>query len=254
MLSRQTMTVVFFMVAWMAALVGCGGKAASSTPPAADVPDDTAPGAVPQDMSTDPSVAPPMPDGIPPPGETPSNDEEHLPPGGGVPDLSHCPASEPEDQSPCAPDGLVCTYGGAPRAECRSRADCPSGQWKIQSGTCVEPPEDYCVAIQPGDACVPLALDGSEAPYGNGQIACVTADNAYCNCVYCPQDCQSGYAWECMPPPDPASCPPLLPNIGAPCETQGVTCAYGDACHGGGTRVCRNGVWYPRSVSCPETP
>jgi hypothetical protein len=172
-----------------------------------------------------------------------------------IPSLGNCPPTPPDIASPCEWENLPCTYGDDPISSCRTTTTCTAGRWEDSSAECLKTPEGYCPPEIPSGSCEPLDERGEPARYGDGRIPCVYGQGTYCYCVHCPEgDCSVGTSWECIQPPPDLLCPELLPNFGEFCATAGLTCAYGDACREGGVRVCRDGVWYPRSVDCSEEP
>src|SRR5262245_52291433 len=65
---------------------------------------------------------------------------------GGGTSPTGCPATLPAFGGPCAGE-LLCSYGDAPRAQCRSRASCTLGAWVIATPTnCPAPPMTGCPA------------------------------------------------------------------------------------------------------------
>jgi hypothetical protein len=176
-------------------------------------------------------------------------------PTGETPSLVNCPSFTPVEDLACEFENIVCTYGDNPVAECRQKMTCTSGKWRALDQRCPQPPNGYCEDLEPQAACIPIDVEGQQARFGSGQVACVREQNSYCYCEECPDgDCENGYRWSCTSAPEDLACPALLPNLGQPCVDRGLTCRYGDPCRGGGLRVCRDGAWHPRGVDCLENP
>lgn len=213
---------------------------------------------------------PPMGDG-----DAPAEDESDLPPGheeqepadepgdrdrpagGDVADLRNCPETEPVADTECGDGPLLCTYGDGLRPECRGRWRCNDGLWADgREQPCSMVPDGYCA--EGGNlegSCEPLDADGAGKEHGNGEVSCGYDDGQVCLCLECLLgSCTASHEWTCTASPEleDERCPTTLPNIGGPCAENGIACDYGDPCVAGGLRICRNGVWYPRSTSCSD--
>lgn len=183
-----------------------------------------------------------------------STSEVPMPPGvmTGPPDpvvtpvYSTCPGGAPMSGSVCMTDNLVCQYGDSVRADCRDTWRCTKGVW-TKDADCQQPATGFCPAAQPSGSCSFVrkgAFDGSGT--------CVYGE-VMCQCEQCPgQQCAGGPGWVCRTLMGDAACPTRIPNIGEACPTQGVTCEYGDKCHGGGIRICRNAIWQPLPGECED--
>ena len=168
-----------------------------------------------------------------------------------------CPPEVPEPVAACVGTGR-CTYGDGARADCRATFSCEGNAWVARTTQCGDPPAGYCPG-QPaaGDPCSPMNYDGSVPLQGSG-AECEYPGGVLCYCASCEllgTSCNEGAGsrWDCRPPPTTEGCPQTIPNVGAPCERQGVYCEYGDACDpSGGGRFCRNQVWEVSNPECVE--
>jgi hypothetical protein len=121
-----------------------------------------------------------------------------------------CPAAVPVGGA-CPSPGRICTYGDAPRGECRARATCVDGRWATTHGDCAAPSSpSECPGLVP-DATVACAETGQLCAYTGG-VECV---------------CMGGGAgWLCDVPKSPGgACPATPPNAGALCEGP-ASCTY----------------------------
>jgi hypothetical protein len=77
----------------------------------------------------------------------------------GAPDGGTCPSTVPNPSSPCAPNGLSCSYGDC----CPVTATCSGGGWQVITPPCVPP---VCPASSPrnGDSCDPCR-DATQCRY-----------------------------------------------------------------------------------------
>lgn len=166
--------------------------------------------------------------------------------------LAECPPVPPSEGGECDAAQALCTYGDSVRAECRERWRCTgSSGWRLEPTECPEVPDAYCPDVPPDGDCTPLDALGNQVEFQDGEIACTYADSTVCVCRDCSDEaCAGGPNWECIHPPEDLDCPTGAPNIGQPCEVQGLVCDYGDPCVSGALRMCREGVWHPRSYSC----
>ena len=99
-----------------------------------------------------------------------------------------------------------------------------------------------------------MSADGTPTPFEDSEIGCVYDDGTVCICRVCPRGlCDNGPGWQCILPPEDPECPVLAPNIGEECSVDGIACDYGDPCVSGALRICRLGVWHPRSYSCDSS-
>ncbi len=167
-------------------------------------------------------------------------------------DFSKCPEIAPTPGSNCPIYGLYCTYGDSVRVDCRKGFGCSSHyQWNA-GRECKEPPADYCPP-NPGQGSCLVRYPGGGDRFGT----CAYPDGTMCVCEPCPNKlCQNGPGWECVAPPTTNGCPRIIPNVGTPCQQQGLTCSYGVPCRDGrGLVICRSGTWFPTTnyaVGCDE--
>jgi hypothetical protein len=157
-----------------------------------------------------------------------------------------CPAMEPIGGQSCAglPAGLRCTYGTSVRAECRDVWICNGGIWSTTKGVCPMPPPADCGSAQPSPGTVCPTM-GDVCTYGD----------TICICNQCPDGlCMAPpVKWSCAGPPSTPGCPPVVPNDGTACSTNGLTCAYGFPCGQAGIQVeCTGGTWvWDTMMACP---
>ena len=161
-----------------------------------------------------------------------------------------CPAEVPMPGSTCEPpseptfpaqNGATCVYGDDPRPECRTQATCTNeGSWQITQPRCVELPDCPASPPQAGNEC------------SNSNDQCFYDDGTRCWC----SDCEGGSPypicrtvnppqWACQPPR--MDCPPIAPNAGDPCESEGASC--GPSCEL--EIICRDGRWVWQQGQCP---
>jgi hypothetical protein len=147
-----------------------------------------------------------------------------------------CPSSPPSD-SICA-EGLSCSYGDHPLADCRDRYVCTAGgTWLSTHPACAPPPACATLPEFPvfGMACAPHGQD------------CFLDGGIYCRCAKCPTCTEP--QWTCQAPLTPP-CPGLLPNLGQPCSHSG-SCEYGSCAIESKTRViCDDGTWTWADLPC----
>jgi len=126
-----------------------------------------------------------------------------------------CPSTAPTGGA-CAVEGRVCTYGDAPRIECRVQATCKSGQWSVTSTTCAAPaPASQCPATTPA---MPTGCDTPDR-------VCRFPDGAECQCFA--NAALGPPKWTCNLPLTPAgACPPTPPNGGTHCAVSTLSCTY----------------------------
>jgi hypothetical protein len=162
---------------------------------------------------------------------------------GGAGGLAACPASEPDPGDPCGEEGRHCTYGDAPRPECRTQLLCSKGQWVGTLADCVEPPPGSC-DLPPSPSGVTCAKEG---------LVCVDDQSTICVC----SSCSGGPCspppphWQCAAPPG-EGCPAVAPNDGTACGASGLSCTYGLPCGPSGVTVdCKAGTWlWKQDVVC----
>jgi hypothetical protein len=131
--------------------------------------------------------------------------------GGAAETEAGCPAAVPVNGKACAPVARMCTYGDAPRGECRPRATCVAGRWAAADGACAP-------AADPSE-CPGLVPDATVACAAAGQL-CAYAGGVECVCL------GGGAGWLCDTPRSPgAGCPATAPNAGTAC-TPPTSCTY----------------------------
>jgi hypothetical protein len=161
---------------------------------------------------------------------------------GGGP-ISSCPTNPP---SGACVSGLACSYGDDLRPLCRTRYDCSNGQWTLTQKACA--PVEDCAARdggipQVGKACTDVGED------------CTLNGGSTTGLIYCRCDSHTNPVstqWDCVGPPA-KPCPQVLPNEGAPCDTDVGTCNYGSCSMGPGfisAVECSNHVWKQVGVAC----
>jgi hypothetical protein len=166
-----------------------------------------------------------------------------------------CPDQAVVDGSPCtAPwpsstriSGVAahCTWGDDPRPECRTRAVCEQGSWRVTVpvASCSDPLLPLGCAATPPD-------DGVEC--GEAGQRCWYADGTRCSC----SECEGGAAYPLCQPIDPPEwkcvraadgCPAVQPQAGADCTNDGAYCAFDCEL----PIVCANDVWQWGIENCP---
>ena len=165
---------------------------------------------------------------------------------GGTTPTMLCPATEPSGGQCSAPTGFRCTYGEEVRPECRHEWICgDGGQWITTKSVCLSPPADHCAFTEPPS--------GECAQEGD---VCVVGAATICQCSSCfGGPCSPPPPkWQCSGPPTTAGCPPVVPNDGSACTTEGLDCSYGNVCSGSGARtLCTNGLWmWDQNIACAE--
>jgi hypothetical protein len=164
-----------------------------------------------------------------------------------------CPPDVPSAGGPCSPTGQLCSYGSAPRPECRDRATCTDGGWMVLRNTC---PGMYVSSPCPANA--PLQGDYLLCPGAEVGNFCryPTASGAgiECRCVGNPDT--MGNVVCAYPVPPPAPCPPMLPNAGTACGEAAMTCSYpcfGQLYSSSVVARCADGTWGWAVRSCSST-
>ena len=169
-----------------------------------------------------------------------------------------CPADIPIVDSPCAPEVGRCTWGDQPLLTCRTSGSCSNSGWQLT------PPRAYCTSTAPG--CDALLADGPTCT--DKSLECLANDTAsVCSCVPC--NCEAprppGPPCATCPMGQPlgtlvrfcrsaltpaAPCPPIVPNLGASCDSEGLSCPQ-SACQET-IAVCTKGAWeWTQSNLCP---
>jgi hypothetical protein len=154
-----------------------------------------------------------------------------------------CPPDLPSAGDPCSPLDQLCSYGTAPRPECRDRATCTASGWMVLPSTC---PGLFVSSPCPANPPLPsdyLLCPGAEV--GNFcRYATASGAGIECRCVGNPDT--MGNVVCAYPIPPPAPCPPMLPNAGTACGEAPTTCSY--PCFGllyssSVTATCAEGTW-----------
>jgi hypothetical protein len=166
--------------------------------------------------------------------------EDHVPRPEPLP-RPQCPELEPESGESCSTQGLVCSYGDAPVAQCRHAYTCDAGGWALDTSPmsfrpCLALPEGYCPAAPaPMQACT-VATPGIPCTYDALSCLCMARD---------PYPGAPG-TWACYGPPENVACPATLPNLGEGCESNGTACDYAfDGCTAdpNSSLFCYEGAW-----------
>jgi hypothetical protein len=147
----------------------------------------------------------------------------------GAPDGGTCPSTVPNHDSPCAPNGLSCSYGDC----CPVTATCSAGRWQVLTPPCVPP---VCPAAPPrnGDSCDPCR-DATQCRYDRcdgGDGVAVASCNAQTD------------RWQV-----------LIGPCENPCRAQGDPCDSDEICvrRSGGagfTYSCEDNPCGPDPVTC----
>jgi hypothetical protein len=138
-----------------------------------------------------------------------------------------------------------CSWGDDPRPDCRTRAICDQGAWRVTApaASCSEP-------LLPSDCPATPPDDGVEC--GRAGASCWYDDGTRCSC----SECLGGSAWPlCQPidPPEwkcasaPQDCPAVQPQAGAACANPGAYCGFDCEL----PIVCASGVWQWGYENCP---
>jgi hypothetical protein len=171
---------------------------------------------------------------------------------GAPPGISPCPAGVPAAGSLCQ-QPLGCEYGSDPDLRCDTVANCLHGAWMVAppaSGAACEsvlspscPPSHAALRAQ--DACDAV---GASCAYSEARCACA----ATCGHVgFEAPDGAVSTRWCCLDAPPGPSCPSPRPRLGAPCDTEGQICDYGD-CSGNVAVECSLGTWQRTpQLACP---
>jgi hypothetical protein len=179
-----------------------------------------------------------------------------------------CPEADPQNGTPCSKDGLLCEYGDDFNPRCNVTRVCSTDRWAqpIQSGGAKCPSGPHTIPPNPSDC----AADAKSTPAGacSSKSTC-TYDGAICTCgVFCPsypvrqRDCDADAGvttsccdttkveWHCFE--GPKYCTSPRPRIGAPCTSEGETCAVDEPQECGQTVMkCQKGVWDLENNQCP---
>ncbi|MGO8971253.1 MAG: hypothetical protein ACLQDQ_16980 [Myxococcaceae bacterium] len=157
-----------------------------------------------------------------------------------------CPGFPPDASAACPVPGLMCSWGGDLRAECRTFATCGdvAPGWQLSGGSCTLPVPS-CPATAP-----PTTPGGAPCTQRELGLTCVYAATAYTCANGCGGPIVTGQTdvW-CVSPLD-AGCPPFVPNLGTECQPAGLACDY-NACASGGMAVTCQGIWQMQPIACP---
>ncbi|HTM44393.1 MAG TPA: hypothetical protein VL137_05530 [Polyangiaceae bacterium] len=153
---------------------------------------------------------------------------------------SGCPAAVPADGAACTSDHRVCSYGDAPRGDCREVATCNAGQWTVQHPMCMQPSPPADCPAQPPAAMATCAQDQQLCDYSGGT-----------ECV-----CFSNLGWVCDSSTSSRGCPNTPPNAGTTCTNMTQQCSYN--CGLLGTHYIAascdaDGVWTWSETPCVQT-
>jgi hypothetical protein len=152
-----------------------------------------------------------------------------------------CPELEPDDGASCPNQGLLCSYGDAPVAQCRHAYACDASVWhldtsRMSSRPCLPLPDDYCPATPQHMQPCTVATPGIPCSYEALSCLCMARE---------PRPGAAG-TWACYGPPENAACPATLPNLGEGCASNGAACDYSfDGCTAdpNSSLFCYEGAW-----------
>jgi hypothetical protein len=162
---------------------------------------------------------------------------------GGGPYVGACPAALPADGAACAEAGRKCSYGDAPRAECRDSATCTAGHWAASKGTCAPP--------SPAADC-PASAPAPRAACTRDQQICAYPDGRECVCF---SGVASKLGWICDAPRNTGGdCPATPPNAGTSCTgTPSCTYVCGLLTVNMVVARCADGAWTWAFMPCAGT-
>ena len=152
-----------------------------------------------------------------------------------------CPAELPQGGTVCL-TGLYCQYGDNPN--CLSDAECPNGTWLVSPAKCA-PIDPSCPATREVAAGQTCTTAGGYCSYSGLLCTCT-------NCIKYPvSSCSGALTWHCDAPNTTPGCPAARPNLGTPCNAEGLFCAYG--CEQDVSRSCQGGMWEKATApyGCP---
>jgi hypothetical protein len=163
--------------------------------------------------------------------------------GGGVAYVATCPVALPADGAACIEADRTCSYGTAPRGECRDRATCVGGHWAVHAGACAPP---SLAADCPAAAPAPQALCTKD------QQLCAYPDGRECVCF---AGAISKLGWVCDAPRNTGGdCPASAPNAGTPCAgTASCTYVCGLLTANSVLARCVSGAWTWAFTPCSRT-
>jgi hypothetical protein len=145
--------------------------------------------------------------------------------------VQSCPAALPAAGGSCAPENRICSYGAAPRGDCRDVATCAAGgKWSVRKATCAAPsPAAECPATAPAA--------GAACP--KPEQVCAYPATKECMCLAG----AAGWACDSQRPSNPG-CPPAPPNAGTACAGTS-SCSYPCGLLGTSavTASCVGGAW-----------
>jgi hypothetical protein len=154
---------------------------------------------------------------------------------------SWCPPALPSGGGACS-GTRDCSYGDDPRFNCRPTATCTDGgTWTVGDAGC-----------GPAPTC-PVAAPTTPVSCTIGEICGYPDDSCICSSPCKPPVCFAvapiaAPTFQCAKPAD--GCPPSAPNLGTSCPKNDVACNY-DACGGGVSIRCADGVWKRNPLLCP---
>jgi hypothetical protein len=133
------------------------------------------------------------------------------------PGATTCPATAPASGA-CGIEGLFCSYGTAPRPECRTQVTCSAGNWSADPPNCPTSLATGCPTPAPTVGGASVTCDATLV----SDYCLYTATQEECTCVGGAQ----GGVWVCNQPTPPAApCPATLPNAGTACTGE-IGCNY----------------------------
>jgi hypothetical protein len=144
----------------------------------------------------------------------------------------------------CSDEGLLCTYGESPLADCRDRAECRGGAFLAATPACSAPAA--------ASECPPRRPTQNGCP--TVDLLCAWEDGTLCRCY---DTGALGLVWFCeVVPIRGDDCPALVPNAGSLCDPGGPAhCEYG-SCQLSAHRVvaeCSDGSWRWSEFPCAQT-
>jgi hypothetical protein len=159
-----------------------------------------------------------------------------------------CPSSPPEPSTNCAADAdALCSWGDDPRFYCRPHAFCVASSWELYDAGCA-PLAAGCPTTNP----TPTLTDTAPCTYEELGLDCQYAGYA----ITCSGLCYDGAdflgynLWCAATQSNSAACPVLVPNAGAPCDSEGLFCVYDNSCQGF-LLGCSGGFWLWQETTCP---
>jgi len=155
-----------------------------------------------------------------------------------------CPQSAPTAGTSCTGVGL-CEYGSSFWPECDVLRQCDGATWSV---------------VDKSSEC-PMPMDAGACPVTDAGLSGTCSNLGWCE--YPTQECfcvttcggppmpTGNDSWACVSQSQ-GDCPWPRPRFGAPCATEGKSCAY-TICCGGAAMLCTNGQWTGKvdTFGCP---